>query len=224
MALTDLAVGVEATAFALILLGRSARYAGDDRRRERHRWLVVSFAATGVAAITGAAIHGLYADRADPRRRRLWRLSMGAIDMGGLSAWRIGAALALSDGRRRVVDRVATFAHGAYLAILTRADPPFSVAIATYLSGALFLSASLLTRLGRRTERRASAIALVGLGLTFGGAIVQLRGIAVHPRLFDRNATYHAIQAIAVACFFAAADGLIRGSTDRSDVQAAERT
>lgn len=223
VALTDLAVGIEASAFAVILLRRAPRDAADARTRELHRWLVVSFASTGIAALTGAAIHGLFADRNDPRRRRLWRLSMGAIDIGGLSAWRIGAALALSERRRRVVVAIATTLHGAYLAILSRTDPPFSVAIATYLPGALFLSASLLGRLPHTAERRASALAAVGMSLTFGAAFIQLRGIAIHPRLFDRNATYHAVQAVAVACFFAATDGLIRGARGGPDAQAVAR-
>lgn len=227
VALTDLAVGVEASAFAVILFRRAPRYAIDPRTREVHRWLVVSFASTGIAALAGAAIHGLFADRTDPRRRRLWRLSMGAIDVGGLTAWRIGSALALSEPRRRVVADISTTVHGAYLAILSRSDPPFSVAIATYLPGALFLTAALLGRLPSAAGRKAAAVAAVGMGLTFGAAIVQLRGIAIHPRLFDRNATYHSVQAVAVACFFAAADGLIRSvagaPSDRDDQAVARR-
>jgi len=103
----------------------------------------------------------------------------------------------------------ATVAHGAYLVTLTRTDPPFAVAIAAYLPGAMFLSAALASRLRRPAERRPTALALVGIGLTFGGSLAQVGRIAIHPRLFDHNATYHAIQAAAVAFFFVAAGGLV---------------
>ena len=84
------------------------------------------------------------------------------------------------------------------------------MAIATYLPGALALGAGLASRLRDPVTRGAAAIALAGLGLTFGAAAVQVRRIALHPRLFDHNATYHAIQAIAVACFYAAARRFIQ--------------
>ena len=96
VALTDLAIGVEAASFAL-LLGRASR---DDGRRApeavtARRWFVVFFGATSVAALAGAALHGLFPDREDPARRGLWRLSLGSIGVAGLSAWCLGAVLAL---------------------------------------------------------------------------------------------------------------------------------
>jgi hypothetical protein len=100
---------------------------------------------------------------------------------------------------------VALVAHAAYLLGLARTNPPYAVAIATYLPGAIALAAGLVRRLRDPVTRGAAAIGLAGLGLTFGAAAVQVRRIAVHPRLFDHNATYHAIQAVAIACFYAAA-------------------
>jgi hypothetical protein len=212
VALTDLLVGLESIVFAVGLARRRpAGAAVDARTLERHYWLVASFAATGAAALFGAATHGLFPDREDPTRRRLWRLSLGSIGVAGLSAWRIGAATALHGRWGRRVSGAATLAHGAYLVGLTRTDPPFKVAIAAYLPGALFLSTAITSRLRFPAERRSAAIALVGMGLTFGGALAQVGRIAIHPRLFDHNATYHAIQATAAACFFAAAGGLVRG-------------
>lgn len=210
VALTDLFVGLEAMAFAIVLARRRPDGpAMSARATERRRWLVASFAATGSAALLGAAIHGLLPVKEDPTRRRMWRLSLGFIGVGGLAAWRIGAATALAGRWRRRVADAATVAHGAYLVTLTRTDPPFAVAIAAYLPGAMFLSAALASRLRRPAERRPAGLALVGIGLTFGGTLAQVGRIAIHPRLFDHNATYHAIQAAAVACFFVAAGGLV---------------
>jgi hypothetical protein len=214
VALTDLIVGLEAMAFAVGLARRRPDATDIDARAlERHRWLVASFAATGAAALLGAAIHGLFPEKDDPTRRRMWRLSLGSIGVAGLSAWRIGAAMALRGRWLRRVSTVATLAHGAYLLNLTRSDPPFKVAVAAYLPGALFLSAALASRLRYPAERRPAVIALVGMGLTFGAALAQVGHVALHPRLFDHNATYHTIQAAAGACFFAAADGLVRGGS-----------
>jgi len=211
VALTDLAIGAEAGVFALALAG-AGRGSGPStgRARATRRWFVVFFAATSVAALSGAALHGLLPSGDSSARRRLWRVSLGSIGVAGLSAWCLGALLALPRAAALRVRRLAVVAHIAYLAGLARTDPPYAVAIATYLPGALALGAGLASRLRDPVTRGAAAIALAGLGLTFGAAAVQVRRIALHPRLFDHNATYHAIQAIAVACFYAAARRFIQ--------------
>ena len=214
VALTDLAIGFEAGAFA-IAVARLGRGAGlpTARLAALRRWFVVFFAATSMAAIAGAALHGLLPNGPSPARRRLWRLSLGSIGVAGLSAWCLGALLALPRGAALRVRQLAVVAHAAYLVGLARTNPPYAIAIAAYLPGALALSAGLVSRLRDPVARGAAAIALAGLGLTFGAAAVQVRRIAVHPRLFDHNATYHAIQAIAVACFYAAARRLLDGGS-----------
>ena len=216
VALTDLAIGVEAGIFA-VALARTRPGAGAPTWQGHvlRRWFVVFFAATGVAALAGAALHGLFPDRDAAGRRRLWRISLGSIGVAGLSAWCLGAALALPRRAARRVERTAGVVHGVYLAGLSRTTPPYSVAIATYLPGALALGAGLVVRLRDPLARRPAALALAGLGLTFGAAAVQLRRVAVHPRFFDHNATYHAIQAVAVACFFVAARGFVQATGRR---------
>ena len=217
VALTDLAIGLEAWSFALAL---ARPHTGDalptPHQAAMRRWFVVFFAATGLAAIVGAFLHGLLPPdaREAPARRRAWRLSLGAIGVAGLSAWCLAALLALPRAGARRVTRLATGAHFAYLAILARTNPPYAVAIATYLPGAAALGAALLRRMGDPMSRRPAWLALSGLGLTFVAAGIQVRHIAVHPRLFDHNATYHTAQAIAVACFFAAARRFIRVGQD----------
>lgn len=210
VALTDLAVGLEAGAFAFALARAGATAGARDGTRSqgavvRRRWFVVFFAATGVAAIVGAALHGLLPPEDTPARRRLWRVSLGSIGIAGLSAWCLGAVLALPRSAATRVQRTMIAVHAGYLVALARTNPPFAVAIATYMPGALALGAGLIRRLRDPMTRGAATIALAGLGLTFGAAVVQVRKIAVHPRLFDHDATYHTIQAIAVACFFGAA-------------------
>ena len=224
VALTDLAIGLEAGAFA-VALARAGT--GDAGRTERgaaaRRWFVVFFGATSLAALAGAALHGLLDDRESPAWRRLWRISLGSIGVGGLSAWCLAAVLAMPRSAGRTVRRLAGAAHAAYLVGLARTNPPYAVAIAAYLPGALTLGAALVSQLRDRTVRAAAAIALAGLGLTFGAAAVQVRRIALHPRLFDHNATYHTIQAIAVACFYAAARRFMDAGRRRSAVRPRSR-
>lgn len=211
VALTDLAIGLEAGAFAVALARASA---GDQGRSVRaasaRRWFVVFFGATSAAAVVGAALHGLVEDRESPVRLRLWRVSLGSIGIAGLSAWCLAAVLALPRASALRVRRTAGIVHAAYLVALSRTNPPFAVAIGAYLPGALALGAALVGRLRSPAERGAAAIALAGLGLTFGAAGVQVRKVALHPRLFDHNATYHSIQALAIACFYAAARRFIQ--------------
>src|SRR6478672_8239713 len=100
VALTDLAIGLEAWSFA-VALALARPHAGDalpaPREAAMRRWFVVFFAATGLAAIVGAFLHGLLPpdDREGPARRRAWRVSLGAIGAAGLSAWCLAALLAL---------------------------------------------------------------------------------------------------------------------------------
>jgi hypothetical protein len=213
VALTDLLIGVEAGVFALIL----ARAGSADATRTQpavaiRRWFVVLFGATSVAALAGAALHGFFPDRGAVGRLRLWRISLGSIGISALSAWGLAAVLALPTHAANRLQGAAAAAHAAYLVALTRANPPYMVAIAVYLPGAAALGLALLTRVWHPALRQPAATGLAGLGLTFGAAVVQLRRMALHPRLFDHNATYHAIQAIAMACFYVAARGFIRAS------------
>ncbi len=216
VALTDLAIGIEAGAFA-IALARTGAKSGDGSpvTDAIRRWFVVFFGATSLAAVAGAALHGLLPSGDAPARRRLWRVSLGSIGVAGLSAWCLGALLALPREAAGRVRRVAIVAHAGYLVALSRTHPPYVVAIATYLPGALALGAGLVSRLRDPLVGGAATIALTGLGLTFGAAAVQVRRIAIHPRLFDHNATYHTIQAVAIACFYAAARRFIHAAGRR---------
>lgn len=210
VAITDLLIGLEAGIFALAI----ARAGEGDTTRTQlvvtvRRWFVVFFAATSVAAMAGAMLHGFFPGRGAVGRVRLWRVSLGAIGIGGLSAWSLAVALALPAAAADRVQRKLAAAHAAYLVGLAHTNPPYMVAIAVYLPGAAALGLALVSRLRHPALRRPAAIGLAGLGLTFGAALVQLRRIAIHPRLFDHNATYHTIQAIAIGCFYVAARAFI---------------
>lgn len=200
---TDLALGVEAATFA-ILVARD-RHARDSAINAP---LVAFFGATAAASVAGAALHGLTTDEADPRRRALWRLALGSIGVASLSSWFLGARLALSRGASRTVTRTATIAHVPYFAAVLSGDRPFAVAIASYVPGALFLGGSLASRLRDRQHRRPAATALMALLITVAAAGVQVGRIGL-TRRFDHNALYHTLQAIGIAIFYRAATAMV---------------
>ncbi len=111
------------------------------------RWFVVFFAAMSLAALAGAALHGFVPDRDAPLRVRLWRVSLGSIGVAGLSAWCLGAVLALPGAAAVGVQRAMIAVHAAYLLGLARTNPPYAVAIAVYLPGGAALGAGLVSRL-----------------------------------------------------------------------------
>jgi hydrogenase/urease accessory protein HupE len=200
--LTDLALGIEAAACALLLPGPSS---SDPRGRSLQRWFRTFFAATGSASLAGAAVHGLFEDDDDPRRVALWRLALASIAVSSLAGWGIASTLALPPARARHVSAVATVAYAGCLIAISRTNPPYAVAIATYLPALGFLGWAFSQELDRRDERRAAMLGLAGLGLSLAAAGIQLGRVHLHPRWFDHNALYHLVQAIAVAAFFASA-------------------
>ncbi|HEX6867176.1 MAG TPA: hypothetical protein VF119_00150 [Candidatus Limnocylindrales bacterium] len=203
VALTDLALGIEATVLAAGLAlggrGRPSRLRGP---------LVVSFAATAVASLAGAALHGLFADRTDPRRSALWRTSLASIGMAALASWWLGARLALQARTAAVVSAIATVAHLPYLASVLTGDRRFFVAILAYLPGVAFLSGALLAHRRDPAGRMDADAALAAIGVTLAAAVVQVRHVGFGPR-FDHNALYHSLQAVGTGLFFVAARGLL---------------
>jgi Family of unknown function (DUF6962) len=208
VALTDLALGLEAAVFAA-LLARGRDRSGRGLRRP----LVVSMAATAVAALTGAALHGLTVDRTDARRRTLWRISLSSIGVAALSSWTLGARLRLAPSTARTLERVVTILHVPYFVAVATGERPYRLAVSTYLPGAIFLTAALATGLVRGPARVAAGLGLSGMGVTFLAAAVQVRRIGVGRR-FDHNARYHTLQAGGIALLYAAGRRLA-GRTSR---------
>ena len=198
VALTDLAIGIECVALAALV--------ASDRLPARAALrgpLLAFLAATASASLTGAALHGLTTDPADPRRRALWRWSLASIGIGGLTAWWLGARIALRPSAARLVEGVAVIAHVPYVAHVISGDRPFRVAIASYVPGALFLGAAFASRVREPSSRGPALTGLTGLGVTFAAAGVQQARLGLG-RSFDHNALFHTLQAVGVGLLFAA--------------------
>ena len=57
-------------------------------------------------------------------------------------------------------------------------------------------------------------LGLAASGMSAAAMVVQRRRIAIHPRYFDHNATFHTLQGLGYALLFPSARGLVRAATD----------
>ena len=206
-ALTDALVGIEALAFAVALARRPVASSGRaaSRATEIRDAFVLFNAATAVAAITGAALHGLFSDRRHPVRRALWRISLAAIGLGSLAAWRLGASLALTGRAKTRVMAAANGGHAVYEVVVILIGPPYAIAVAGYVPGAAVLGWACASQLNDPAEHDGAALALAGLGITIAAAAIQVLRIGIRPRWLDSNALYHIVQAGGLATFHLAA-------------------
>lgn len=167
------------------------------RRRELRRGFAVFFGSVAVASLSGAALHGLFPDRSDARRRPLWRLSLGAIGTSAAAGIDVAAALAMPR-RAAVVARAAAAAVLAgWFTTLARSLPPYRAAVALTVPSIVVLAVALAGRLAVARERQAAVLGLGGLAGTVAAAIVQVSGVGLGRR-FGPNATYHSVQALAL--------------------------
>lgn len=213
-AFTDLLIALEAIALAMMVPEVRGDVASVPRRRRIAAGFRVFFAATAVAAGTGAALHGLFADRTQPVRRALWRISLAAIGIAALSGWRTGAALALPRGQASRIERVAIGAHTAFVAWVLTRDAKFLAAVAAYLPSTAFLAWAFASRLDDDEDRTGGALGLAAIAITLAAAGIQVSRRGIHAR-FDSNATYHSVQGIGLLALAAAARALVRPTQPR---------
>jgi hypothetical protein len=203
VALTDFALAIECTVFAVWLRGMD-RNAGELRLA-----FVAFFAAVGVASLLGGIAHGFLPGRQSATSQIVWTGTLGAIGVAAFASWVAGARLWLSD---TAAGRVTTFGGlllAVYLVVVMFVSRAFVVAIISYLPATVFLLASFVVAYRRRPEPFLLA-GIFGMALTFVAAGIQQGGIDLHPVYFNHNAFYHLVQGCALALIFLAARGLLR--------------
>jgi len=212
--LSDLALAVETSTFAIGL----ARYGRGSPRTDRswglQRWFVGYFASSAVASLAGAATHGLSESKEDPQRLRFWRASLVSIGVTSLCAWHLGASLSLPASTARALLLPVYVVHLAYLVVVVRTHPSFRLALALYAPSTFFLRLALISRLRADGERGPVTMALAALSVSTAAGIVQVSRRGLHPRRFDHNATFRVIQGFAITILYAAARGLIKTPSD----------
>jgi hypothetical protein len=85
--LTDWGLAVESAILARLIAG----VGGPVPTRA---WLVLFFASTALAALTGGAVHGLFLDPTSAGQRVLWPVTLLAIGATASAAWAAGGYVA----------------------------------------------------------------------------------------------------------------------------------
>ena len=202
--LTDYGLVVECAVFTYLL----AR--GRGRRSALRGWFVLFFGATGLAALAGGTVHGVFLDERTLGARILWPLTLLAIGVAALAAWGIGAQLEFSVPAARWISGIAAAQFAGYAAVVLFANQAFVVAILDYLPATLFLTV-VFGLAYRRTRGRPLLAGLAGLALTFLASWIQQTGIALHPVYFNQNALQHVVQGVGLFLLFRAARWLVAG-------------
>ena len=201
VSLTDYALAAECALFAYLLYFR-------NRPASRVRlWFALLFASLGLASLFGGTVHGFFLDEQSLGHRILGPATLLALCVTSMAMWFVGAIAGLQEPRATWLRRAAIAALVVYAVIVIFVDSRFVVAIAMYLPATVFLLVT-LSMLYAQRRRRALAIGIAGLLLTFVAAAVQQLRIAVHPVYFNHNALYHVIQGIALAMIYVGARGL----------------
>lgn len=164
------------------------------------------FMATAAAAFLGALVHGWFPLEGTAAYDILWPASMLAVGATGAILWLIGIDLLDRPQHMQTAKRILAFFFIGYAAVVLLVNQRFYVALAAYLPAAVFLG---LVFARRYFSRHASADlwGLAGIALSLAAGAVQYFGVAPHPRYFDHNALYHAIEAVALLALFLAARG-----------------
>ena len=198
--LTDYGLAVECVLLAALL------HHSPTATPHLRLWFVVFFWAVALAALLGGTEHGFVLDQTTLMHALVWKGTLVAIGASALAAWMAGAHLVAPPAEAWIKAGAVVLFIG-YLFAVARTDR-FLIAIVHYLPAVVFLLAVFARRYVRERER-CYAWGVVALLLTFAAAGIQQARIALHPVLFNHNALYHLIQAIALLMLFVAARGIV---------------
>ena len=208
VALTDFGLALLAVVFA-VALARVRGGAPSLRRR-----FVAFFAAVAVASLAGGLDHGFFRQPPGTAHEVLWATALLAIGASALALAVAAAELGFAGRTTRVVVAAAVAAFAAYALAVLLGARQYVYAIVAYLPATALMLGVLVVGWRRDRDPRLAA-AIAGLLLTFVAAAIQRAGIGLHPRWFDHNALYHAVQAVALGLFFVGARGIVGQTPDR---------
>jgi hypothetical protein len=170
---------------------------------------VVFFLATGIGSLAGGTVHGFFLSGSSLVGVVLWRAALLSIGVAALCGWIIGARLLFGLRTARAIRAGATVESIVYAVVIVGMNDSFWVVVANYLPPTVFLMVALAVAY-RSTRAPAMAIGVAGFASTMLAAAIQQLRVAVHPRYFNHNALYHAIQAAALFMIFRSARALVQ--------------
>jgi len=200
--LTDYALAAWTVFLGIRLWRRSAG------QRAVQFW-AASFAATGLAALTGGTVHGFSLMLPLPVAVALWKVTLYSIGLGSLLLL-LGAAWAALSGRaRRALLAVALIKFAAYLVWMGLHDD-FRYVVFSYVPDMLAVIA-LLTLVSPDMRGSPRAWGISGVLASLAAAAVQVSGVSLHTH-FNHNDLYHVMQALAFLLLYRAGT-LLRDSS-----------
>jgi hypothetical protein len=201
VALTDYGLAIECALLAVFL------YRTPTSAVPLRFYFVAFFCAVGLGALLGGTDHGFLLDKTTRVRAVVWKGTLIAIGVSALAAWQAGALLT-APAPAHWIRAGAVLVFIGYLFAVARSNA-FLVAIVHYVPAVMFLLGVFVWHYVRGRERH-YLWGVVALLLTFAAAGVQQARIGLHPVLFNHNALYHLIQAVALLLLFLAARGIVR--------------
>ena len=193
--LTNLVIVIECLAFGWACLQATRTPLRDS--------FAAFFAMSALASASAAVVHGFAPDHSDTGNAFFWTMTMLAVVVAS-------AALVFAAGELRATSATERSRRLRFIALVTACiagavligSRNFTLAVAVYVPASLWLAFEMY----RRWRARGSARLLVGAaGLALAvvaGLLQQLRYTPV-PDLLDHNASYHVLQIVALAAFFA---------------------
>lgn len=205
--LTDFGLAIESGILAVLLTRKRPQPPSLSPRG----WLVTFFVSTGGAALLGGIDHGFLRDPAGTGHAIVWPASLLAIGVSSLAIWSIAAEIQFAPSVARRLGYAGKLAFVSYSGVVLLVDQQFIYAVGLYLPAASALLIVLWLAYVRHQEP-ALLVGIASIALTFLAAGVQVGRIGVHPQLFNHNALYHAIQAVALLLFWYSAVRMVDSS------------
>lgn len=189
--LTDYLVALAGVGFGLLLL------------RERPgpaRLFGLMFLATALAAAIGGSSHGFGPRWTEAQRDLAWLLTYGLLGLANLLIL-AGAVLAWAPRLYQVpLLGLLGFRLGVY-AILLASHRDFRYVIYDFVATLVALAA--LALLGRARQPAPVAATLLGVAVSFAGALLQNARIGLHEQ-FNHNDLFHVVEIAGMFCFYRA--------------------
>jgi hypothetical protein len=166
----------------------------------RRHWVLL-FASVSAGALAGAISHGWFPEETHAGYI-IWRVTMLLVGIAGIASFLVATSLIFRNRFATSFVIIAVLAWVAYAAVILFVRSDFHVGVMFYVPGALLLLVAFIRQSFSSTPL--GLLGASGMLLTFVAAYIQGAGIAINPRYFDHNATYHLVQAVGLLLVYSA--------------------
>lgn len=159
------------------------------------------FYSVAAGAITGGLVHGYFLDQASIGYRVLWPMTLIAIGVTSSTTWVLAGYFIFGERQLKLFKFYAIISFLVHVAIVLFVSQKFIVVILNYLPPITVLFVMSGIRFLRTKFKPYFWIAL-GLGICFVASYLQHAEIAIDPRYFNHNSTFHLVQGLGLFVVF----------------------